>query len=60
MYKKLELIIGFIFLNNIFRHMQIFQKILKKRKWQNHQDQPVLLKSEWKEEFFFITNIGAK
>ena len=30
MYKKLELIIGFIFLNNIFRHMQIFQKILKK------------------------------
>ena len=32
MYKKHELIIGFIFWNNIFRHLRIFWKILKKMK----------------------------
>ena len=32
MYKKHELIIGFIFWNNIFRHMRIFWKLLKKEK----------------------------
>ena len=32
MYKKYELMIGFIFRNNIFRHIRIFPKILKKMK----------------------------
>ena len=32
MYKKHELLIGFIFSNNIFRHIRIFWKILKKKK----------------------------
>ena len=31
MYKKYELMIGFIFRNNIFRHIRIFPKILKKK-----------------------------
>ena len=48
MYKKHELMTVLIFRNNIFRHIgtnlskNTYSK--KKRKWQNHQDQSVLLR----------------